>query len=401
MRHKKPALPLAAAFALTLALVSGILFISDSPVYAADPAFPGTETGTRSVLENTPPGVNIGNPVSATDADETGADAIEFGNTLTYKLEGTDAASFDIDSSTGQLITKAPLDTEAKASYSVTVTVDDGETRAADSPCTTCEQIVTITVTGEDELPLTPPAPTVVSGPDTSGTDEDESTTTLKVVWNPLVNTGRPPISTFNVEYKKTTENTFGDANVTLGTDTSPATSATITLLSADTSYQVRVRAVNSDGTGPWSLVGTGSTNKEDNSSPLFSQSPPYTLTMSENSAPSQSVGVRVTADDKDSRTLSYEFRGRDADLFDFNTTTGQIRTKRGVNYNHEDPGCGYPGTGGTTSCTYYVTVVASDRAGGSDALRVAISVTDRAELPSAPAGPTVRPTANSRPAST
>ena len=61
--------------------------------------------------ENTPPGVNIGDPISATDADESGeGNALEFGNTLTYSLEGTDAASFDIDPSTGQLITKAPLD---------------------------------------------------------------------------------------------------------------------------------------------------------------------------------------------------------------------------------------------------------------------------------------------------
>ena len=63
-----------------------------------------------SVPENTPPGVNIGDPISATDDDETGTDAMEFGNTLTYKLGGDDAASFDIDASTGQLITKAPLD---------------------------------------------------------------------------------------------------------------------------------------------------------------------------------------------------------------------------------------------------------------------------------------------------
>ena len=78
--------------------------------------------------ENTPPGVNIGAPISATDMDE---DDLEFGNTLTYKLGGTDAALFDIDPSTGQLITKAPLDREANGgqSHSVTVTVDDGETR--------------------------------------------------------------------------------------------------------------------------------------------------------------------------------------------------------------------------------------------------------------------------------
>ena len=69
----------------------------------------------ESVPENTPPGVNIGDPISATDADEDGEDALEFGNTLTYSLKrDTDAASFDIDPSTGQLITKAALDDESR-----------------------------------------------------------------------------------------------------------------------------------------------------------------------------------------------------------------------------------------------------------------------------------------------
>ena len=404
MRHNSPVTTMAAALALALALLVGVLLPSDSVVHAVDPAFPGTETGTRSIPENTPPGVNIGAPVSATDADETGADPIEFGNTLTYKLSGTDADKFDMDPSTGQLITKAQLDHENPRGgtnddsndYSVTVTVDDGETRAADSPCATCERTVTITVTDVNELPAAPPPPTVVSGEDNTGTsEEDESTTTLKVVWHPLVDTGRPSTDSYDVQYKESTETSFGDANATV-----TGTTATITGLKADTSYQVRVRGSNTDLTsndGPWSLVGTGSTNKSDNSSPNFTQTAPYTLNMAENSSSGQSVGVRVTADDADSRTLSYRFEGRDASLFDFNSSTGQIRTKRGVTYNHEDPACGYPGTGANTACTYYVTVVAIDGAGGSDALRVAISVTDRTELPSAPARPTVSPTANSR----
>ena len=166
MRHNKPVFPLAAALALTLALVSGILFLADSPVYAADPDFTLVSdtacSGDRCVEENTPPGINIGDPISATDPDETGDDALEFGNTLTYKLGGTDAASFDIDSSTGQLITKAPLDAEgSETPYTVTVTVDDGETR--NNPIT---QFVTITVTDQDEAPAAPFPPTVVSGKD-------------------------------------------------------------------------------------------------------------------------------------------------------------------------------------------------------------------------------------------
>ena len=80
------------------------------------PAFAGSRT-RRFIKENTPAGVNIGNPVSATDAD---------GDTLTYTLGGTDATAFSIVRTTGQLKTKAPLDFEKKNAYTVTVTVSDG-----------------------------------------------------------------------------------------------------------------------------------------------------------------------------------------------------------------------------------------------------------------------------------
>ena len=66
------------------------------------------------VPENTPPGVNIGDPISATDADEDGEDNddLEFGDTLTYSLSGTDAASFDIDPRPDSSSPRLPLDFE-------------------------------------------------------------------------------------------------------------------------------------------------------------------------------------------------------------------------------------------------------------------------------------------------
>ena len=73
---------------------------------------------TRTVFENTPAGTDIGNPVAATDADT--------GDTLTYSLSGTDAASFSIVSTTGQLRTAAALDYETQSTYRVTVNVFDG-----------------------------------------------------------------------------------------------------------------------------------------------------------------------------------------------------------------------------------------------------------------------------------
>ena len=74
----------------------------------------------------------------ATDANE---------DSLTYRLSGTDAASFDIDAATGQLMTLAALDYETKSTYSVTVT-------ARDSGGLSDSIGVTVTVTDVDETPV-------------------------------------------------------------------------------------------------------------------------------------------------------------------------------------------------------------------------------------------------------
>ena len=87
------------------------------------------------MAENTAAGEDIGNPVAASDAN---------GDALTYALSGTDAASFDIDTGSGQLMTLAALDYETKRTYSVTVT-------ASDSGGLSDSIDVTITVTDVDE----------------------------------------------------------------------------------------------------------------------------------------------------------------------------------------------------------------------------------------------------------
>ena len=88
--------------------------VTQVPVNVA-PEF-ADETATRSIAENTAANTNIGGPVAATDSN---------GDTLTYSLEGTDAASFGIDSGTGQLSTSAALNFEAKSTYSVVVRATD------------------------------------------------------------------------------------------------------------------------------------------------------------------------------------------------------------------------------------------------------------------------------------
>ena len=111
----------------------------DAPTPDANnaPEFPSTETGMRSVDENTAADMPIGDPVAATDADD--------GDTLTYTLGGTDMASFAIDSATGQLMTMAALDYETMPSGRRRRTT---ATRLPSQPVTPADTIaVTITVT--------------------------------------------------------------------------------------------------------------------------------------------------------------------------------------------------------------------------------------------------------------
>ena len=69
------------------------------------------------MAENSAAGTNVGDPVTATDS----------GDTLTYTLEGPDAASFDIVLTSGQIRTKSGVtyDYETKSSYAVIVRAED------------------------------------------------------------------------------------------------------------------------------------------------------------------------------------------------------------------------------------------------------------------------------------
>ena len=107
------------------------------------PAF-ALETDTRKIAEDAAPETDIGNPVTATDPDND--------YTLSYSLESANEELFRINASSGQLQTKAPLDFEGKASYSVTVAVHDGKADDGSPEMTTDDTIdVTITITDVEE----------------------------------------------------------------------------------------------------------------------------------------------------------------------------------------------------------------------------------------------------------
>ena len=138
------------------------------------PAFTGTSL-TRSLAENSEAGEPAGDPIpEATDPDA--------GDTLSYELEGTDAASFDFDGASRQISAKSGVayDFENKTSYSVTVKADDGN-----GGTDTLE--VTIEVTNVAETPQSPDAPSVTATPDTP--------LSLDVSWTAPASGDRPPIA--------------------------------------------------------------------------------------------------------------------------------------------------------------------------------------------------------------
>ena len=215
------------------AKVTATLNITNNP-----PMFAGGPVQGRTLAEtvgNATVGTAaaIGAPVSASDVDT--------GDTLTYTLMGDDRDNFIFDTSSGQIKTKVgeKYDYEAKPSYSVTVTVNDGTV--------TVSAAVTISVTDQNEAPLASDAPVASA---TSG-----STTSLEVSWTAPDNTGRPGITSYDLQYQ-----VQGASSWTNGPQDVSGTSASITGLVPDTKYEVQVRATNAEGDGAWSVAGGGTT---------------------------------------------------------------------------------------------------------------------------------------------
>ena len=96
-----------------------------APASNSPPTFPASETGQRSVPENTAAGQRIGYPIKAFD---------DPADRLTYTLDSAGEALFDIDGNTGQLRTEASLDHETRSSYIVTVTATDPRAHPGHDP---------------------------------------------------------------------------------------------------------------------------------------------------------------------------------------------------------------------------------------------------------------------------
>ena len=176
----------------------------------------------RNLLENTAANQNVGLPITATDAD---------GDSLTYTFSGPDMDRFTFISSTAQIRTRSgqTYDYETHQLFVVRVTADDGN-----GGTTTATVVIRVR-----DLAEPPSAPRLTS--------QQVNPTSMALSWTPPSDTGRPDITGYDVQYKKSSESAW-----TLGPQAVTDTNAALTGLEPSTSYYVQVRAKNAEGDSPW-----------------------------------------------------------------------------------------------------------------------------------------------------
>ncbi len=311
--------------------------VDEAPINNA-PEF-ATDSTTRSVQENTDPDANIGEVITATDADD---------DTLTYILSGTDSSSFDIDSDTGQLKTSASLNFETKSFYSVSVIVSDGSF--------TDSITVIINVTNVNETP----------------SFSDGTSTTREIAENvgAEINIGSAVAAT-DPEGNTLTYTLGGADASSFGIDSKTGQLKTRATLDHEAKASYTVTITVSDGiltdTITVTINVTNLDERRTNNPPVFTEGTNTTRTIAENTDADENIGAPIAAKDADKNTLAYLLSGSDASSFAIDSTSGQLKTSAALN--HE------------TKAAYTVTVIVSDGS-GRDTISVTINVTDVNEAP-------------------
>ena len=187
----------------------------------SSPRFTEGGSTTRHIQENPEPGTDVGSPVSATDRNR---------DRLTYELTGTDADSFEIVASSGQIRTKTELDYETKTRYRVTVSVSDGKNSRGEANENVDDVIdVTIAVTNQGEqgsITFSEALPVVGTEIEAELTDPDGGLSRVSWAWE---------------------RSADGDAWAGIP----GATSASYTPVDGDAGHYLRVTASYTDGHGP------------------------------------------------------------------------------------------------------------------------------------------------------
>ncbi len=260
------------------------------------PYFIGGDRVTFTVDENTSPGMPVGSALTARDPN---------GDRLSYSLSGIHASSFDIDSSTGQLIVKDPLDYETQSVYEVTVRVSD-DRNASD------HAYVTITITNVDEAGLV-----AVS------LEQPEVGTAL------VVSLSDPDGSVSNISWQWARSSDGSDWS-----DISGADSDSYTPVADDVGIYLRATVSYADVYGSGKSAQAVSPRQTAQRAPFFAGD--VTFTVEENTPPGTLVGDAITATDPDGDILTYSLSETDASFFVIDGSTGQITVGSGTMLDYE-----------------------------------------------------------------
>ncbi len=186
-----------------------------------------------------PRDADAGTPVGTVIATHSGRDAV-----VSYAITGgNEDGKFAIDNSTGEVTLAAVLGSASPLFHTLTV-----EARAGTgSPSTT-----TVHVASPYGPSDRPQPPTILSAQPVA-----DSLTSLTLTWQAAALEGRPPVTGHHLSYRETGASNW--ISIVTGVDGNAAQAVIVSLL-PDTAYQLRVRAINAAGQGPWSSPFTGST---------------------------------------------------------------------------------------------------------------------------------------------
>lgn len=305
---------------------------NDAPVFTERPAT------NRSVNENTASNVAIGSPVSAEDEDD---------DTLVYSLHGTDASSFSIDASSGQLKTLVPLDHEMEDSYSVLVSVSDNNG-------------------GTDEIAVT----IIVNDINDAPTFTEDSPTSRSVAENLSsgVAFGEPVLARDQdindiLEYGLT-----GTDASSFSIDMSSGQLKTNARFNYEEKDAYTVLVTVDDKNGGTDEITVSINIIDENDKPVFTDGFFTSRSVAENLAPGAAIGDPVEAEDEDNDTLVYSIVSANTDTFSVDDSDGQLRTKVTLNYEEVS--------------VYHVSLSVSDMNGGTSAIFVTVNVIDENDAP-------------------
>ena len=277
------------------------------PIINAPPHF---ETGGTQRIPEVGAGVDVGEPLTASDRDN---------DLLTWGISGgPGAAFFEIGASSGQLRTLQALDFETTVlprPFVVQVTLRDGRDaegntdRAVD--VTTSIEVLLIDVEEDGVVTLSPEEPAI--GDAVVATLEDGDGSIQGVSWR----------------WARSANGRTGWGNI------SGARSSSYTPDADDGSHYLRASVSYTDnrGSGKSAQGITTAPVPRENRHPTFPSSEDGRRTVPENTPARVNIGTPVAAEDPEDDGLTYTLRGPDAAAFSVVASSGQLRTSEPLDF--------------------------------------------------------------------